>query len=117
MTKVHISLISVPVLSTEKLLSVDVALIGCGPHHVAVLSRDGEMYAWGRGDGGRLGLGHEEDWYLMQTSRLDCIRLTGYLRMMYKPLMLCGTSTDCHLIQVHYLCLSILTVSGGMAWH
>ncbi|XP_021939343.1 serine/threonine-protein kinase Nek8-like isoform X2 [Zootermopsis nevadensis] len=45
----------------EKLLSVDVVVVGCGPHHVAVLSRDGEMYAWGRGDGGRLGLGHEED--------------------------------------------------------
>jgi Alpha-tubulin suppressor and related RCC1 domain-containing proteins len=39
--------------------------MGCGPHHVAVLSRDGEMYTWGRGDGGRLGLGHEEDWYLI----------------------------------------------------
>ena len=50
---------------TEKLLSVDVVVIGCGPHHVAVLSRDGEMYSWGRGDGGRLGLGHEEDWYLV----------------------------------------------------
>lgn len=45
----------------EKLLSVDVVVIGCGPHHVAVLSQDGEMYTWGRGDGGRLGLGHEED--------------------------------------------------------
>jgi alpha-tubulin suppressor-like RCC1 family protein len=52
-------------LSTEKLLSVDVVVIGCGPHHVAVLSREGEMYTWGRGDGGRLGLGHEEDWYIV----------------------------------------------------
>lgn len=55
---------AVSVLFTEKLLSVDVVVIGCGPHHVAVLSQDGEMYTWGRGDGGRLGLGHEEDWYL-----------------------------------------------------
>lgn len=46
----------------EKLLSVDVCAIGCGPHHVAVVSGEGEVYAWGRGDGGRLGLGHEEDW-------------------------------------------------------
>lgn len=58
-------LTSVPVLFTEKLLSVDVVVVGCGPHHIAVLSRDGEMYAWGRGDGGRLGLGHEEDWYVL----------------------------------------------------
>jgi NIMA (never in mitosis gene a)-related kinase len=64
-TEIHTSLTSVPIPSTEKLLSVDVVLMGCGPHHVAVLSRDGEMYTWGRGDGGRLGLGHEEDWYLL----------------------------------------------------
>jgi len=71
-TKIHISLILVSITSTEKLLSVDVVLMGCGPHHVAVLSRDGEMYTWGRGDGGRLGLGHEEDWYLVET-RLNTI--------------------------------------------
>lgn len=65
MNEIHTSLILVPIPSTEKLLSVDVVLMGCGPHHVAVLSRDGEMYTWGRGDGGRLGLGHEEDWYLL----------------------------------------------------
>ncbi|KAJ8870688.1 hypothetical protein PR048_029712 [Dryococelus australis] len=45
----------------ERLLSVDVAVLSCGSHHVAVLSVEGEMYAWGRGDGGRLGLGHQQD--------------------------------------------------------
>ncbi|GLG93936.1 Probable E3 ubiquitin-protein ligase HERC2 [Gryllus bimaculatus] len=45
----------------EALLSVDAAVLACGPHHVAVLSGEGDMYTWGRGDGGRLGLGHEED--------------------------------------------------------
>jgi NIMA (never in mitosis gene a)-related kinase len=73
---IHLLLLSVrtvSVLSTEKLLSVDVVAIGCGPHHVAVLSRDGEMYTWGRGDGGRLGLGHEEDWYLAQSLKINNI--------------------------------------------
>jgi hypothetical protein len=60
-----LSLTSVLLLFTEKLLSVNVVVVGCGPHHVAVLSEDGEMYTWGRGDGGRLGLGHEEDWYVL----------------------------------------------------
>ena len=62
----------------EKLLSVDVVVIGCGPHHVAVLSRDGEMYSWGRGDGGRLGLGHEEDWYLFLYNKTCDTMLIHY---------------------------------------
>ncbi|XP_063218501.1 serine/threonine-protein kinase Nek8-like [Bacillus rossius redtenbacheri] len=45
----------------ESLLSVDVAAMSCGSHHVAVVSVDGELFAWGRGDGGRLGLGHQDD--------------------------------------------------------
>jgi hypothetical protein len=68
-----LTLTSVSSLFTEKLLSVDVVVVGCGPHHVAVLSRDGEMYTWGRGDGGRLGLGHEEDWYYLLYIRLNKI--------------------------------------------
>ncbi|CAL4067725.1 unnamed protein product, partial [Meganyctiphanes norvegica] len=45
----------------DRLLSVDVSEISCGSHHVVVVSGDGDVYTWGRGDGGRLGLGHEED--------------------------------------------------------
>ncbi|KDO30231.1 hypothetical protein SPRG_19786 [Saprolegnia parasitica CBS 223.65] len=31
--------------------------IACGPSHSAVISTNGELYVWGSGDGGRLGLG------------------------------------------------------------
>ena len=32
-----------------------------GPEHVVVVGGQGDVYAWGRGHKGRLGLGHEED--------------------------------------------------------
>ncbi|KAG8194177.1 hypothetical protein JTE90_002382 [Oedothorax gibbosus] len=45
----------------EKLLSVDICDVSCGPHHVVVVGREGDTYAWGCGSGGRLGTGREDD--------------------------------------------------------
>ncbi|XP_035231974.1 serine/threonine-protein kinase Nek8-like isoform X3 [Stegodyphus dumicola] len=45
----------------EKLLSVDVSAVSCGSHHVVVVGREGDAYAWGCGAGGRLGIGSEDD--------------------------------------------------------
>ncbi|XP_022250142.1 serine/threonine-protein kinase Nek8-like [Limulus polyphemus] len=45
----------------EKLLSVDVLSVSCGPHHVVVVGGEGDAYAWGCGSLGRLGTGSEED--------------------------------------------------------
>ena len=66
----------------EQLLSVDVVGVGAGTEHVVVVGGQGDVYAWGRGQGGfliqfltiisrshpsilfqggRLGLGTEED--------------------------------------------------------
>ena len=45
----------------EQLLSVDVVGVGAGAEHVVVVGGQGDVYAWGRGQGGRLGLGTEED--------------------------------------------------------
>ncbi|CAM1314269.1 Uncharacterised protein g6493 [Pycnogonum litorale] len=45
----------------EKLLSVDVSGVSCGPRHVVVVSGDGEVYSWGCGTYGCLGLGDEQD--------------------------------------------------------
>ena len=46
----------------ESLLSVDVGGLSCGQHHVVVVGSEGEVYSWGKGEGGRLGQGTEEDW-------------------------------------------------------
>lgn len=35
--------------------------VACGPEHVVVVGLSGDVYTWGRGYKGRLGLGHEED--------------------------------------------------------
>ncbi|XP_054713786.1 LOW QUALITY PROTEIN: serine/threonine-protein kinase Nek8-like [Uloborus diversus] len=45
----------------EKLLSVDVCDVSCGPYHVVVIGSAGEAFAWGCGSSGRLGTGREED--------------------------------------------------------
>ena len=41
--------------------SVDVIAIAAGPQHVVAVGSESEVFAWGRGDGGRLGLGNDED--------------------------------------------------------
>ncbi|XP_037090867.1 serine/threonine-protein kinase Nek8-like [Pollicipes pollicipes] len=50
----------------ESLLTVDVSAIACGRRHVVVVGGSGEVYSWGQGQGGQLGLGHEEDCSLPQ---------------------------------------------------
>ncbi|XP_071787892.1 uncharacterized protein [Asterias amurensis] len=45
----------------EALLSVDVTAISCGPYHVVAVGADGEVFSWGSGKYGQLGLGDEED--------------------------------------------------------
>ena len=48
-------------LLIEQLLSVDVVSVGCGSEHVVVVGGRGDVYSWGRGQAGRLGLNSEED--------------------------------------------------------
>lgn len=35
--------------------------VQCGAYHSAAVTNAGEIYTWGPGGGGRLGLGHDED--------------------------------------------------------
>ncbi|XP_023575685.1 serine/threonine-protein kinase Nek8 isoform X3 [Octodon degus] len=44
----------------EALLGYEMVQLACGASHVLALSTDRELFAWGRGDGGRLGLGTRE---------------------------------------------------------
>jgi len=36
---------------------LDAAAVACGPRHAALITKNGEVYTWGCGDGGRLGHG------------------------------------------------------------
>ncbi len=71
----------------EALLSVHVTAVACGPEHVVVVGSQGDVYAWGRGSEGRLGLGHEEDTYLPQVrfrptiAKLDLLKSEKKLRI------------------------------------
>ncbi|KAM8944096.1 serine/threonine-protein kinase Nek8 isoform 2-T3 [Lycaon pictus] len=44
----------------EALLGYEMVQVACGASHVLALSTERELFAWGRGDGGRLGLGTKE---------------------------------------------------------
>ena len=55
----------------ESLLSVDILSVSCGNEHVVVVGGNGDVYAWGRGAGGRLGLGNEEDHCTPQKVPMD----------------------------------------------
>ncbi|XP_050538275.1 serine/threonine-protein kinase Nek8-like [Daktulosphaira vitifoliae] len=45
----------------EFLLKLDIVKISCGNHHVAALTNEGQMYTWGRGNHGQLGVGNLQD--------------------------------------------------------
>ncbi|XP_071942036.1 uncharacterized protein [Antedon mediterranea] len=63
----------------EVLLSIDVTSIDCGPHHVVAVGADGEVFSWGVGKDGRLGLGDEENH--CEPQAVDLSGESVYIRM------------------------------------
>ncbi|XP_074091798.1 serine/threonine-protein kinase Nek9 isoform X2 [Macrotis lagotis] len=53
-------------MQVDFFLSNPVEQVSCGDNHVAVLTRNKEVYSWGCGEYGRLGLDSEEDYYTPQ---------------------------------------------------
>ena len=43
----------------KELLNYDVCVVGCGEAHAVTLMSDGNIFTWGCGCDGRLGLGNE----------------------------------------------------------
>ncbi|KAK3585259.1 hypothetical protein CHS0354_006307 [Potamilus streckersoni] len=46
----------------EALLGYEVVQVSCGASHVLAVTNENEVFAWGRGDNGRLGLGNQESY-------------------------------------------------------
>ncbi|ELU04715.1 hypothetical protein CAPTEDRAFT_111937 [Capitella teleta] len=44
----------------EDLLGFEVSQVSCGASHVMAVTNEHDVFSWGRGDNGRLGLGHQE---------------------------------------------------------
>jgi NIMA (never in mitosis gene a)-related kinase len=44
----------------EALLGCEVTQISCGASHVIAVTNEHEVFSWGRGDNGRLGLGTQD---------------------------------------------------------
>ncbi|KAK9285118.1 hypothetical protein L1049_024303 [Liquidambar formosana] len=60
-----------PLLNGEKAVEVG---ISCGLFHSGLLV-DGKLWIWGKGDGGRLGLGHENPAFVPTLNpNLDCVQ-------------------------------------------
>ncbi|WAR02234.1 NEK9-like protein [Mya arenaria] len=51
----------VEALTGKSITSVDVIAVACGPSHVVVVGSEGEIFSWGNGAAGRLGLGTEDN--------------------------------------------------------
>jgi alpha-tubulin suppressor-like RCC1 family protein len=87
-------------IAVRALRSMHVTQVSCGPEHAAAVTAHGQLYCWGSGDRGRLGIGSEVDaWAPQQVADLAGKRVVQ---------VACGT--------VHTLALTIrgeLFVWGG----
>ncbi|XP_032222416.2 ultraviolet-B receptor UVR8 isoform X3 [Nematostella vectensis] len=61
----------------EALLGKDIRKVACGATHTLALSKDGEVFSWGSGYGGRLGQGHLRDRFTpIRICGLESLNLT-----------------------------------------
>lgn len=68
----------------EALLGFEVTQVSCGASHVLAVTNEHEVFAWGRGDNGRLGLGSQES---------DCTPQEVPIPDKYKPISVhCGVN-------------------------
>ncbi|XP_038075513.1 serine/threonine-protein kinase Nek8-like [Patiria miniata] len=51
----------------EELLGYEVVMVSCGASHVVAVTNDNELFSWGRGDNGRLGLDSQESFASPQS--------------------------------------------------
>eukprot|EP01135_Chromosphaera_perkinsii_P004071 Nk52_evm2s268 gene=Nk52_evmTU2s268 len=63
----------------ETLVHKEVVSVSCGPRHVVALTSDNEIYSWGNGDDGKLGLGSQESFYFPQK-----VNIMGNIIIMVK---------------------------------
>ena len=61
----------------EGLLGLPVASVCCGGQHAAVLTRDGDVYTWGRGGFGRLGHGDVRSLKAPRDHHITFLRMLG----------------------------------------
>ena len=58
-------------LKHNKYKNIFILKVSCGSAHVMVVTADRELFAWGRGDNGRLGLGNQQSHALPQPVSLE----------------------------------------------
>ncbi|EDV29146.1 uncharacterized protein TRIADDRAFT_20215, partial [Trichoplax adhaerens] len=61
----------------ELFSNIKISQITCGESHVLALTDDKEVYSWGCGEFGRLGLGSEDDYFSPQKVKINQVCLAG----------------------------------------
>ena len=72
----------------EALADVPIARVACGKYHSAALTASGDVYAWGLGDSGQLGLGKTKATTPTKVEGLSGIGVTQLSCGMYHTLAL-----------------------------
>ena len=85
-------------------LGKSICQVGCGDSHVIVLTNDREVFSWGCGEYGRLGLGDEDDYTVPQQvslppkhsdiASIQCGRDNTFLLTSNGHLLACGNNED-----------------------
>ncbi|KAJ8306377.1 hypothetical protein KUTeg_016922 [Tegillarca granosa] len=101
----------------EALLGYGVIQVSCGASHVLAVTNEHEVFAWGRGDNGRLGLGSQESYSSPQLvpipeslrpSSVHCGVDCSAVLTLDNKLLCCGNGTCSKSIEeVHCFCQSL----------
>ncbi|KAL1330235.1 hypothetical protein HN51_047397 [Arachis hypogaea] len=65
--------------SLESNIVIDVHQIGCGVHHIALITRQGEVFTWGDDSGGRLGHGLHKNRGRLQLVESLAVTSVGFV--------------------------------------
>ncbi|KAI4825741.1 hypothetical protein KUCAC02_021411 [Chaenocephalus aceratus] len=76
------------------LCNIEVSQVACGSQHSVALSKDGQVYTWGQGSGGQLGLGERQlsatsPQHLNSLSAVPLVQISGPLGVILYMLV-CG---------------------------
>lgn len=71
----------------EALIESPIASISCGSYHAMVLATTGELYSWGRAEGGQLGISEQRIQSYIEEKQLEDTCICDPLRVLFSGLL------------------------------
>ncbi|KAE8681181.1 XB3 in, putative isoform 1 [Hibiscus syriacus] len=96
----------------ESNVVLDVHQIACGVRHIALVTKQGEVFTWGEESGGRLGHGVKKDFNrpqlveLLALTNVEFVHPENIIHVLYPQLRVCGALEG----------LQVLSIACG-TWH